>query len=204
MRQCSKTLIGSVLLILSLGGCGFDSAGEYTGVSTLGGQGSSTSGASRGEAPGDDETAHGGHTSASATGVDSDGDEAPAPDGSTGNPDPSSGETGNATATGDDGSSDASTGQPTGSTGEQGPGAIGTPCADSLECDAAAGLECCKAKQCKDTCMIPCGSSDECPGDMGCQHGYCLFPCDDDDADCAAWPGYTCEHGGELCENGAG
>jgi hypothetical protein len=45
--------------------------------------------------------------------------------------------------------------------------------------------------------------SDECPVDgMGCHHGYCLFPCDDNDEDegCEDWPGFECLHGGDFCE----
>ncbi|MEX1368979.1 MAG: hypothetical protein AB1Z98_37985 [Nannocystaceae bacterium] len=49
--------------------------------------------------------------------------------------------------------------------------------------------------------MVPCSTEEDCPlPEMGCEHGYCLFPCDDDDADCAAWPGYTCQHQGLFCE----
>ena len=74
-------------------------------------------------------------------------------------------------------------------------------CNEDLDCDVEAGQECCTANDCLDTCMVPCSDVGDCPfGDMGCEHGYCFFPCDDDDADCAAWPGYSCEHGGTLCE----
>ncbi len=48
--------------------------------------------------------------------------------------------------------------------------------------------------------MVPCESVDECPLDtMGCHHGYCLYPCTSDE-DCAAWPNFTCQHGGMFCE----
>lgn len=50
--------------------------------------------------------------------------------------------------------------------------------------------------------MVPCSDVGDCPQDnMGCEHGYCLFECNDDDNDCSAWPGYSCDHGGTLCEN---
>jgi hypothetical protein len=68
------------------------------------------------------------------------------------------------------------------------------------ECDQEAGQECCTANQCEDTCMIPCGGIEDCPDGMGCVHSYCLFPCNDDDADCAEWAGYTCKHNGQWCE----
>ena len=49
--------------------------------------------------------------------------------------------------------------------------------------------------------MVPCTQVDECPDDeMGCAHGYCLFPCEEDE-DCETWPGFTCQHDGTLCEN---
>ncbi len=80
---------------------------------------------------------------------------------------------------------------------------LGQPCAESDGCTGLGpNVECCAADQCLDTCMVPCSSVDECPFDgMGCEHGYCLFPCDAND-DCADWPGFTCQHGGPtLCEN---
>jgi len=51
--------------------------------------------------------------------------------------------------------------------------------------------------------MVPCAGVDECPFDgMGCEHGYCLFPCDEgDDDDCVDWPSFTCQHGGAYCES---
>jgi hypothetical protein len=72
------------------------------------------------------------------------------------------------------------------------------------DCDMEAGQVCCDAAQCLDTCMVPCMDVKDCPfEDMGCEHGHCLFPCDDNDEDCAEWPGYTCQHGGQYCENDA-
>lgn len=62
------------------------------------------------------------------------------------------------------------------------------------------GEQCCAAMQCAGECMIPCGSIADCPPTMGCEHGWCLFPCNDNNADCAAWPGYSCQHSGTLCE----
>jgi hypothetical protein len=79
---------------------------------------------------------------------------------------------------------------------------LGFPCMEDAQCDASIGAECCTVKQCEDTCMVPCDDVSSCPEEgMGCEHGYCLFPCDNDDADCEAWPGYACKHGGgALCE----
>ena len=72
---------------------------------------------------------------------------------------------------------------------------------DSL-CTGTVGEECCDAAQCDETCARPCNNQGDCPESfLGCEHGYCLFRCDDDDADCAAFPGYTCQHSGTLCEN---
>jgi hypothetical protein len=62
------------------------------------------------------------------------------------------------------------------------------------------GEQCCGANECAGACMIACGSVDDCPPTMGCEHGWCFFPCDNDDNDCAAWPGYSCQHGGMFCE----
>ena len=90
-----------------------------------------------------------------------------------------------------------------GSTGGA-PITLGFACTMDTDCDQAAGEECCTANQCADTCMIPCGGPQDCPMGMGCEHSYCLFECADNDADCAMWPGYTCQHpqGGvnTLCE----
>ena len=73
---------------------------------------------------------------------------------------------------------------------------------DNSECNVSLGQECCTADECVNTCMVPCIQASECPIEgMGCAHGYCLFPCADNDADCDEWPGYTCQHGGVLCEN---
>lgn len=53
------------------------------------------------------------------------------------------------------------------------------------------------------TCMIPCEDNTDCLFEgTACHHSHCLFPCNDDDADCAQWPGFTCQHGGNsFCEN---
>ncbi len=73
-------------------------------------------------------------------------------------------------------------------------------CENDTACDTDAGQECCTAEQCQDTCMVPCDNADECPVDgMGCEHGYCLFPCSED-ADCLDWPDYTCQHDDTYCE----
>ena len=70
------------------------------------------------------------------------------------------------------------------------------------DCSVEAGQECCSASQCLNTCMVPCGNADECPvDDMGCEHDYCLFPCDNNNEDCSEWPGYVCDHDGVYCEN---
>ena len=83
------------------------------------------------------------------------------------------------------------------------PSDFGQACTANDEC-APLGptVECCAAAQCLGTCMVPCRSVEECPFDeMACEHGYCLFPCEANDADCADWPGFTCQHGGTLCES---
>lgn len=78
-------------------------------------------------------------------------------------------------------------------------GTMGQPCADA-PCDE--GQSCCRSLQCLDTCVIFCAlDPGVCPAGMVCEHGYCLLRCNDDDADCAAWPGFTCEHEGTACEN---
>jgi hypothetical protein len=78
---------------------------------------------------------------------------------------------------------------------------LGFACMMDSDCNELAGEECCDAAQCLDTCMVPCNMPNECPVEgMGCEHGYCLFPCNDNDADCAMWPGYTCQHQGNYCE----
>ncbi len=90
-----------------------------------------------------------------------------------------------------------------GSTGGD-PVTLGFACTMDSDCDQAAGEECCGASQCADTCMIPCGGPTDCPVGMGCAHNYCLFECANNDADCAMWPGYTCQHPQDdmntLCE----
>ena len=64
------------------------------------------------------------------------------------------------------------------------------------------GQSCCRSLQCLDTCLIFCAlDPGVCPAGMVCEHGYCLLACNDDDADCAAWPGFTCQHDGTACEN---
>lgn len=93
-----------------------------------------------------------------------------------------------------------STTGPLASTGTTGPeGTMGQPCAAG-PCDE--GQSCCRSLQCLDTCLIFCAlDPGVCPPEMLCAHGYCLLRCDDDDADCVSWPGFTCEHGGAACEN---
>lgn len=102
------------------------------------------------------------------------------------------------TSTSTEGKPDASSS----STGGLQPSDLGQPCGEGRECgELYIGAECCDAVQCADRCMVPCASVGECPFDgMGCEHGYCLFPCADNDADCAPWPGATCQHGGLFCE----
>ncbi len=103
---------------------------------------------------------------------------------------------GTATSTGSEAEGSSS------STGGLQPADVGQPCRDDRTCTGLGiGAECCSVAQCLDTCMVPCTSLEECPFDgMGCEHGYCLFPCADTDADCAPWPGATCQHGGLFCE----
>jgi hypothetical protein len=63
--------------------------------------------------------------------------------------------------------------------------------------------KCRTADECFNTCMVPCDDPSVCPvTGMGCEHGYCLFPCKDNDADCLQ-PGFTCQHGppAKWCEN---
>lgn len=105
------------------------------------------------------------------------------------------------------------------------PSQLGQSCGQRDGCsELGPDVECCEANQCQGTCMVACEDAAECPFEgMGCEHGYCLFPCgdelgggdeggDDDDggddggdndpdADCAPWPGFTCQHGMRFCEN---
>jgi hypothetical protein len=82
-------------------------------------------------------------------------------------------------------------------------GTMGQPCPEAGECDA--GQSCCRSLQCLDTCVIFCAlDRGVCPQGMVCEHGYCLLQCNDDDEDCAAWPGFTCQHDGTACENSEG
>lgn len=78
---------------------------------------------------------------------------------------------------------------------------LGLSCVNTGDCLAGTVQECCTAPQCRDTCMLPCMDAMDCPDSMGCEHGYCLFACANDDAECAMWPGFTCQHGGQLCES---
>lgn len=81
------------------------------------------------------------------------------------------------------------------------PAALGQPCRDDRACAGLGiGATCCTAAECAGTCMVECRSPRACPfDDMGCEHGYCLFPCSED-VDCTPWPGATCQHGGQYCE----
>ncbi|MBV1858552.1 MAG: hypothetical protein KUG77_09080 [Nannocystaceae bacterium] len=84
------------------------------------------------------------------------------------------------------------------------PADLGQACGNDKDCSAlGVNAECCEADQCAETCMVPCGSVEDCPFDtMGCEHGYCLFPCTLDKGDCAPWPGFTCQHADpNYCEN---
>ncbi len=116
---------------------------------------------------------------------------------------------GSAAATAATGGSASSSGDGTDETGtadtEAGvqPSELGQACAQSDGCDAlGAGAQCCERAQCLGTCMVACESVADCPfAGMDCAHSYCLFPCDDSDDDCSDWPGFTCQHGGRLCEN---
>lgn len=76
------------------------------------------------------------------------------------------------------------------------------PCEDDTQCAVDADQQCCVADQCLNTCMIPCTKGeDDCPeANMGCEHDYCLFPCEEDEG-CSSWPGYSCDNGGGFCEN---
>jgi len=79
-------------------------------------------------------------------------------------------------------------------------GSMGQPCTSDDSCDE--GQSCCESVQCLDTCTIFCAlDRGICPAGMLCAHGYCLLQCNDDDEDCASWPGFTCEHEGTACEN---
>lgn len=79
-------------------------------------------------------------------------------------------------------------------------GSMGQPCASVPMCDE--GQSCCRSLQCLDTCLIFCAlDPGVCPAGMVCEHGYCLLGCNGDDADCASWPGFTCQHDGTACEN---
>ncbi len=83
------------------------------------------------------------------------------------------------------------------------PSDLGQACAAVDGCgELGVGAQCCESAQCLGTCMVPCTSEDDCPfAGMGCEHDYCLFPCDANDDDCADWSGFTCQHGGRFCEN---
>ncbi|MCX4246336.1 hypothetical protein [Paraliomyxa miuraensis] len=134
-------------------------------------------------------------------GSQSTGSDSTATTSSTSNGTATSGSTGNTTpmtttATGSTGETDGTTGPVS---------TMGQPCAVVGTCDA--GQSCCRSPQCLDTCAVFCGVTMECPDGLICAHGYCLLPCNDDDGDCASWPGFTCQHpdaGGAdtLCENG--
>ena len=126
-------------------------------------------------------------------------------DGTTGGPGSTGtgGESGTGSTGGTSGSSSGSSSSSS-STGDEGDALLGMACMGDGDCDMEAGQVCCDAAQCLDTCMVPCMDVKDCPfEDMGCEHGHCLFPCDDNDEDCAEWPGYTCQHGGQYCENDA-
>lgn len=84
------------------------------------------------------------------------------------------------------------------------PADLGQDCAASDGCRGLGpDVVCCEEDQCLGTCMVPCGSDAECPFvGMGCEHSFCLFPCDANDEDCSDWPGFTCQHDGlTYCEN---
>jgi len=78
------------------------------------------------------------------------------------------------------------------------PGTLGGTCDNMTLCQAG---KCCQVVDCAGTCMKPCFGPNDCPMGTGCAHGYCLFVCMNNDADCKQ-PGFTCEHGGTLCEAG--
>ncbi len=106
-------------------------------------------------------------------------------------------------ATGGSGTAGSATGGTTGTGGSGGgtvsfpPGELGGPCLGGDVCNDG---ECCSAGQCADTCMVKCQNANQCPeAGMGCEHGYCLYPCNNNDDDCLQ-PGYTCQHGGLFCE----
>ncbi len=100
-------------------------------------------------------------------------------------------------------SSDSNTGAPSSSSSTGDPiDPLGMTCAGDGDCAEDDGQECCTANECSGLCMVPCSEVSDCPlVDMGCEHGYCLFPCDNNDKDCADWPGTVCDHGGTLCES---
>lgn len=76
----------------------------------------------------------------------------------------------------------------------------GQPCGGAFDCDVDAGETCCEAIQCASSCAIPCNADPQCPAMTRCEHGYCLLECRDD-AGCAGFPGFTCQHMGTLCES---
>lgn len=80
---------------------------------------------------------------------------------------------------------------------------LGMPCQNDGECATDDDQICCTDNDCLGTCAVPCSVVEECPEEgMGCVHDHCFFECNGDDADCDAWPTYTCEHGGSYCEVG--
>ena len=72
------------------------------------------------------------------------------------------------------------------------PDTYGQACAGDDDCSDPQA--CCTEKQCVDTCATPCDDDTICPVGTACTHDYCLVQCNNDDADCAAFPGYTCQH----------
>ncbi len=109
---------------------------------------------------------------------------------------------GGGSAVGVGGASTVSTGPMTATTGVGGqppvypPGTLGGTCDNMTLCQAG---KCCQAPQCAGTCMKPCFGPNDCPMGTGCAHGYCLFACMNNDADCKQ-PGFTCQHNDDLCE----
>jgi hypothetical protein len=79
----------------------------------------------------------------------------------------------------------------------------GYPCGtDDSVCTELPGEECCTDSHCQGSCFRPCTSNSDCPESyLGCEHNYCLIRCTGNASACNPYPGFTCQHGGDFCEN---
>ncbi len=193
MAMRIRSLLGVVALAWTFSACGASTDVQFGGSSTS--SGTSTSGSANVSTVGSggaSSTTTGGSNTGGAGGSNTGGAGGESSTGSAGGVAPA-GAGGSTTGAG-------GVGPATGS-GGQGPvyppGTLGGVCDNQTICTKGS---CCVAKECAGTCMIPCfGGPNSCPAGTGCAHGYCLFDCNNDDADCLQ-PGFTCQHGGNYCE----